>query len=620
MNMYKLLAPIVILLLVSCNGQKATDQSLEKSGVGAANSFSPKLVTLSESWIRDREELNTKYLKTLDPDRLLHNFRENAGLPTNAKPLDGWEAPWIGLKGHFTGHYLSAVSFLVYKYNDTTFHQRINYMVDELYKCQQVFGNGYLSAFPERDFDVLEKQFGGVWAPYYTYNKIMQGLLDAYIYAGNLTALDMVVNMASYVKLRMDKLDDATIEKVLYSVGANPMNEPGAMNEVLYRLYKVSGDSTHFALAKMFDRDWFLNPLANNENILSGLHSNTHIVIVNGFAEAYPINRDEKYLDAVVNFWDMLFNQHVYANGSSSGPRPNVITPTSLTAEHWGVPGQLSSTMTKEIAETCVSHNTQKLSAALFSWTTEPKYADAYMNTFYNSVMALQSAHTGKCLYHLPLGSPRQKKFLNENDFRCCNGSSIEAFAQLNSAIFYHYNSTLWVNMYIPSKLNWVDKGVFIEQSGDFPANSGVEFSISTKEKQVFELKLFIPSWARKVEVSVNGEKQIITTTPESFLSLHRQWEDNDKVSLKFEYDFHSKSMPDDENVIALFYGPMLLAFESGSELILKGDLASVLNGLSKGDENGVFHLKNNDAFYTLRPLFYIEDEVYGVYATIRNY
>jgi uncharacterized protein len=607
---------ILVVIHLNLFGQDISNKPFLEYAEAFPNSF----VVLNSSWIKDREDLNTAYLKSLDPERLLHNFRVNAGLPSDAKPLEGWEAPNIGLKGHFTGHYLSAVSFLVHNYNDSAFLQRLNYMVDELKKCQKTFGNGYLSAFPERDFDVLESRFGGVWAPYYTYNKIMQGLLDAYTYGGNETALEMVTKMASYVKMRMDKLDNETIEKMLYSVGANPSNEAGAMNEVLYKLYKATNDPAHLALARLFDRDWFLGPLANNVNILSGLHSNTHIVLVNGFAEAYPINREENYRNAVANFWDMLINHHAYANGSSSGPRPNVVTPTSLTAEHWGVPGQLSNTMTKEIAETCVSHNTQKLSATLFSWTAEPKYADTYMNTFYNSIMALQSGHSGKCVYHLPLGSPRKKVYLSENDFRCCNGSSIEAFAQLNSGIYYHNHSTLWVNMYIPSKLNWADKGIEIEQTGNFPENPDVELIISSKEKTEFELRLFIPSWAKKVEVAVNGEEQIIKTTPESFISLKRQWGDNNKVRLLFEYDFHLKTMPDDKNVIALFYGPMLLAFESGSELILKGDHETILSNLRPGEKNGVFHLTNNGKTYTLRPLYTIEDEMYGVYATIRNY
>lgn len=596
-------------------------QDMFNTGVEKAKPFSNTAVTLRPSWIKQREELNTRFLKSLEPDRLLHNFRVNAGLPSDAQPLEGWEAPKIGLRGHFVGHYLSAISCAVEKYHDAQLAGALNYMIEELYKCQQALGNGYLSAFPEKDFEVLETRYSGVWAPYYTYHKIMQGLLDAYVRTGNKKAYDMVIQMASYVDRRMSRLDARTIEKVLYSVGANPSNEAGAMNEVLYKLYKVSKNPKHLALAKIFDRDWFLIPLSQNQNILSGLHSNTHLVLVNGFAQRYSIMRDKPYYDAVVNFWNMLMKEHTYVNGSSSGPRSNVVTRTSLSAEHWGVPGHLSNTLTKEIAESCVSHNTQKLTSTLFTWEANPIYADVYMNTFYNSILALQSAHTGACVYHLPLGSPRKKAFLKENDFRCCNGSTIEAFTLLNSGIYYHNDSTLWVNLYVPSELDWKEKNIRLEQSGEFPMNSSVEFSVSVKKQTAFGLNLFIPSWAKAVDVFVNGEKQQTEITPDSYVSINRKWKNKDKVRLVFHYDFYIKTMPDDKNMIAIFYGPILLAFENGSELILKGTPEDILNGLKvQGDDNGSFTLNNGGRVYSLKPLYAIEEHSYGVYATIRNY
>src|SRR5215472_5675431 len=57
-------------------------------------------------------ETNRRYLMGLDPDRLLHMFRMTAGLPSRAEPLGGWEAPDNELRGHFTGHYLSACALL----------------------------------------------------------------------------------------------------------------------------------------------------------------------------------------------------------------------------------------------------------------------------------------------------------------------------------------------------------------------------------------------------------------------------------------------------------------------------------------------------------------------------
>jgi len=121
--------------------------------------FTDAEVKLTPSWIKQREALNTAYLHQLDPERLLHNFRENAGLPSSAKPLEGWESPDCGLRGHFTGHFLSACAALIKGERDLLLAKRINYMIDELAVCQQKLGGKYLSAFPESEFDTLEKKY-----------------------------------------------------------------------------------------------------------------------------------------------------------------------------------------------------------------------------------------------------------------------------------------------------------------------------------------------------------------------------------------------------------------------------------------------------------------------------
>lgn len=582
--------------------------------------FTLQEVTLKDSWITDREKLDTAFLKTLDPERLLHNFRVTAGLPSEARPLEGWEAPGIGLRGHFVGHYLSAVSAIVSRYDDRQLKHNLQYLIDELYKCQQAAGNGYLSAFPEKDFDVLETRFTGVWAPYYTLHKLMQGLLDTYVRTGNTKAYDMLTDMASYVSRRMSALDRQTIERMMYTVQANPQNEAGGMNEVLYKLYGISHDPSHLALARLFDPEWFAGPVSRGEDILSGLHSNTHLALVNGFAQRYIVTGEEKYRQAAVRFWDILEKHHAYANGTSSGPRPNATTRTSATAEHWGNPDVLSNTLSKEIAESCVSHNTQKLSATLFAWTADPLYAETYMNMFYNAVLPAQSATSGAFVYHLPLGSPRNKKYLKANDFACCSGSCTEAFAQLNSGIYYHDDSTLWVNLYIPSKVEWKKKNVQVEQQSRFPKDTTVSMRISVRKKTQFALKLLVPSWAGQTEVYVNGEQQP-GTMPGRYAVVNRTWHDGDEVKLVFHYRFRLQPMPDNPDVFAVFYGPTMLAFEHNDEIILKGNADEVLHHLSvESLSDGLFRLENNGQTYRLRPLFDIDKQTYGVYATIRNY
>ena len=70
--------------------------------------FALSEVRLGEGPFRAAHNANAAYLKRLSLDSLLHAFRINAGIPSNAAPLGGWEAPTGELRGHFMGHYLSA--------------------------------------------------------------------------------------------------------------------------------------------------------------------------------------------------------------------------------------------------------------------------------------------------------------------------------------------------------------------------------------------------------------------------------------------------------------------------------------------------------------------------------
>lgn len=575
---------------------------------------------LLQSWIKDREKLDLEFISNLNPDRLLHNFRITAGLPSTAEPLGGWESPTIGLRGHFVGHYLSALSVLAQHHNDSETARKLAYMIEELEKCQQAIGNGYLSAFPESEFDKLETTFTGVWAPYYTLHKLMQGLLDTWTATGNAKALDMVKRMAEYVNRRMSRLTDETINRLLDTRAANPSNEAGAMNEVLYRLYTVTGDAMHLKLARMFDPQWLAEPLSANKDILSGLHANTHLVLVNGFVWRYMLTGEERYLLAATNFWNMLHKNHTYINGSSSGPRPNATTRTSKTAEHWGEPGHLSNTLSTEIAESCVSHNTMKLSGLLFGLTASAIYAEDMMNMFYNAILPIQSKSTGKVVYHLPLGSPRTKNYLKADDFYCCSGTSMEAFAMLEKNIYWHNDTALWINQYVPSVTEWKEKGAIIGQSTNFPFDSEIEIKVGVRRKNRFAINLLLPTWTTDVALEVNGIAQMTKRTGHaSYMTINRTWKDGDIIRLRLYSTFRADSLQGNSQLVAFSYGPMLLAFVNNEEIHLKSTKEELLRNIKVDNlPEGRFSLTDCDGReYQLRPLLDIDGEHYSVYVSV---
>ena len=150
-----------------------------------AYSFNLQEVELLEGPFKKAMDADARYLLSIEPDRLLTDFREHAGLKAKAKRYGGWESS--GLAGHTLGHYLSACAMHYASTRDTRYLDKVNYIIDELEECQSK-RNGYLGAIPKEDSvwgevakgNIRSRGFDldGAWSPWYTVHKIMAGLLD----------------------------------------------------------------------------------------------------------------------------------------------------------------------------------------------------------------------------------------------------------------------------------------------------------------------------------------------------------------------------------------------------------------------------------------------------------
>lgn len=260
------------------------------------------------------QNTNLQYLLELDVDNMMWSFRKVSNLNAPGQPYGGWESPASELRGHFVGHYLSASALMWASTHNEVLHEKMNALLGALKECQMSIGTGYLSAFPSEFFDRFEA-IEYVWAPYYTIHKIMAGLLDQYLLAGSKDALDMVVEMANYFYKRVKTvIEKFTIERHWRSLN----EETGGMNDVLYRLYTVTGDNKHLELAHLFDKPCFLGPLALQADHLSGFHSNTHIPIVVGAQMRYEVTSDLIYRSIAEYFMGIVNSSHSYATGGTS--------------------------------------------------------------------------------------------------------------------------------------------------------------------------------------------------------------------------------------------------------------------------------------------------------------
>lgn len=514
-------------------------------------------VRLGEGPFKQAMEADRRYLQSLPPDRLLHTFRINAGLPSSAQPLGGWEAPDCELRGHYAGgHYLSAVALMYATTGDETLKNNGNTVVAELAKCQDALKGGYLSAFPEDFFDRLRER-ERVWAPFYTLHKIMAGLLDMYVYCGNQQALDVAEKMAGWTAGYMGSLSYEHTQRVLGT-------EYGGMGEVLCNLYAVTGKRYYLRLAQHFDKKRFFDPLAESRDELKGLHVNTHIPQVIAAARYYELTGDERYRHIAQYFWNEVVDERSYCTGGTSNH------------ESWNTdPGILSTELSPNTTEDCCAYNMMKLTRHVFGWTVDARLMDYYERTLFNHRLGTINPEDGMMMYYLPLAAGYWKTFGKPFDaFWCCTGTGSEEYAKLTDTIYFHNDDALYVNLYIDSQLEWPEKGLHLRQETKFPEQQGTKLVVSAKSPVELGINLRIPYWARGGSVKINGTQLQAFGSPSSYLELNRTWKNGDTIELNLPMDLHIDPMPDDKTVQAVMYGPLVLAgrFEEVTKEMMYGD------------------------------------------------
>ncbi|MGW0521800.1 beta-L-arabinofuranosidase domain-containing protein [Crossiella sp. NPDC003009] len=491
------------------------------------------------------------YLKFLDPDRLLHTFRLNVGLPSSATPCGGWESPATELRGHSTGHLLTALAQAYASTGDAAFKAKGEYLVAQLAICQDRartagYHTGYLSAFPESFIDRVEAR-QQVWAPYYTLHKIMAGLLDMHVLAGNAQALTVLTRMAAWVGWRNGRLSHPQRQAMLRT-------EFGGMNEVLANLYQLTGTQAHLTSAQYFDHAEIFDPLAANRDALDGYHANTQIPKAIGAIREYHATGNTRYRDIGSNFFDIVVGAHSYAIGGNSN------------GEYFKAPGRIAAELSDSTCESCNSYNMLKLATQLFRTRPgEARYFDFYEKALYNHLLGAQdpgSSH-GHHSYFTPLRPGGIRGYSNDyHNFTCCHGTGMETNSRHSGQIYAHAGNTLWVNLFIAATLRWPGRGITVRQDTSFPETPGSRLTITGSGP--IDLRVRVPAWAAGARILVNGAPHT-PVTPGSYARINRAWASGDVVDISLPMALHRESTLDNRAVQAVKHGPIVLAGAYGS-------------------------------------------------------
>lgn len=570
-------------------------------------------VSLTDKDFSHRRALAKQYIAEFDVNRLMHNFKTNAGIPSDSYPLGGWEDEQCGLRGHFSGHFLSACSKFAFADNDELLKSKTMEIVDILESCAQP--NGYLSAFKEEELHTLEQEEDrNVWAPYYTLHKILQGLVDCYLYLNNTKALKLAIDLAMYIYRRFERLSHWKIDGILRCTKVNPANEFGGMGDTLYTLYEITQDVTILELARLFDRDYWLDPLAAGKDVLEDLHANTHLPMVLAAIHRYNLSGELKYKTAVLYFKQFLKGR-TFANGNSSSKAAAFITGgVSEKSEHWGRSGRLEDGLTGGESESCCAHNTERMLERSFLWSESPEELDQIEILKYNAVLNSASAKTGLSQYHQPMGSGAKKKFSTHFDsFWCCTASGIEAMSELQKNIWFTDGEALLLNAFISSKLIWKEKKVVITQHSTFPDGLTSELIFDLTEP--VKMKVLLKG---KSVNSVNVNSAPVDMTLENgYIIIDRLFHHRDSIKIEINAPLRLVPLQGTDHMAAVMFGSVLLAQINPDAAALQDLTSSNLHEkLTQMDKEDLAFVTRDSSDMPAKfiPLFRVEDEEYTVY------
>jgi hypothetical protein len=582
----------------------------------AARPFPMPQVRLRSGPLKEMQERDRVYLYMLPNDRLLSNFLATAGKPAAAKPLGGWETADGELRGHLAGgHYLSACALMYAATGDDSLRLKAEALVTALAECQQQ--SGYLGAYPENFYDRL-KNHVNVWAPFYTYHKIMAGHLDMYVHCGSQTALQTALRMADWAIAWIAPLSDEELAAI-------QMVEHGGMNEAMFNLYAVTGEKKYLDAGYRFEHKRFFEPLAARQDKLAGLHTNTNIPKVIGAARGYELSGDERYKSIAQFFWETVVNHHTFAPGGTSNAN-----------EGWSEPDTLGTHLASRGQECCCSYNMLKLTRHLFGWKPDARLMDYYERLLWNVRAGTQNAD-GMLMYYVPTVAGAWKTFGTQFDSNwCCTGTGIEEYAKLVDTLYFHDDRNVFVNQFAASEVNWPEKRARLVQETRFPEEERTSLTVFTEAPVSFGVRIRAPHWAERVTVSVNGQAEEAVKGSDGYLALERTWKNGDRIEAKLPMAVRQEPVAGSPELATLAYGPLALAACMGrgglSQDMIDGDEGPDMKRLpplplpefrepgagpwAKRDDLAdlTFHTVGQSEKTELKPLYQVLNERFSVY------
>ena len=600
---------------------------------------SPDKVSILPGLFRRRMDLNEAYLLELDSGCLLQNFYIEAGIippggqvitdPDHARMHWGWEAPSCQLRGHFLGHWLSAAAALAASGGKPELETKINHIVSELARCQQLNGGEWVGSIPEKYFAMMVPG-RYIWSPQYTMHKTILGLKDVYELLANPTALTILDHLADWYVRWVKEVQQDRPDAVF-------SGEQAGMLEVWTDLFALTGAEKYRFLMSAYEGNALFDRLDAAGDALSDDHANASIPVAHGAGRLYEVTKDEKWRRRMEAFWKTaVTDRGMFAStGSNAG-------------EFWIPPHVHGRYLSDTDQEFCTVYNMVRVADYLFRWTGDTRYADYIEQALYNGFLAQQNPDTGMPSYYLPMAPGSRKKWGSRTrDFWCCFGTMVQAQTLYPRLIWFAEGDTVTVAQYIPSRAKLtLDAGevsvsqsihmkdynnqvLFDEHSGGRVSRWSLRFTVSSSPGKAWTLQLRVPSWcAGTPAVSVNGEPVKNPDIRDGYLRLTRVWGPEDEIDFFLPASLRFVPLEGAEEMVCVMEGPIVLAALTDHDPCLAGDLSDP-DALLLPDQShtygtfvwtqSTYRTRRQKENFTLIPLYEVRNEPYTVYLTAES-
>jgi hypothetical protein len=495
---------------------------------------------LPSRWKAQQDEVADDFAR-VPSDNYLRGFRIRAGLPAPGEELGGWYSDDIF---HNFGQIVSGLARFHAGSGRTDLAEKVAELVTGFAECIEPDGYFFYTRHPN--------------SPHYVYEKVVCGLLDAWLYCGVTDALPALERVTAWA------LDPAHLGRVREH-GGGWEGEWYTLSENLYRAYLATGDTTYRDFAQVWEyrslwdrfyagEDYFQTP---DGQPVAAYHAYSHVNSLSGLGAGYRVTGDEYYLTALRNAYDVIRVTQCWATGGY-GPFEQLLperAAIAATLEPWH----------NHFETQCGSWAALKVSKYLVTATGEARYGDWAEQMLYNGVGAsIGMSPDGRVQYYSAY-SPRGGRKVNSAPWSCCTGTRSQGVADYTDQVFLRGDRKLLVNLFLPARVEWpTDEGLLVARVVTrFPTEDRVRLVVDAAPHVPFTLGFRVPGWvAGRPRLTVNGRGSKAAPDAHGWMTATRTWRPGDEVAVDLPMALRVHRVLEDQAApAAVTYGPVSVAY-----------------------------------------------------------